>query len=56
MKWEWMKHKQIYFVEIDDKTIKFNGFPALDDFIKELPKGKKFLIYFVQAWTTNQKK
>lgn len=44
-----MKHKQVYFVEYNNETIKFNGFDALDQWIEKREKEEKWKVFSVQA-------
>jgi len=43
-------------MEIDKQTLKFQGFDALEDYIKTLTIGKKFKLFFVQAIASMSKK
>ena len=47
--WEYMKHKQIYFVEYEGQTIKFKGFDALNEWVKSRKEGDEWSVYFVGA-------
>lgn len=45
--WEYLKHKQIYFVEFEGQTLKFKGFDNLDNWIKKRSEGEEWVLYCV---------
>ena len=56
MNWEYIKHKQIYFVEYKGEILKFKGFDSLDNWIKLRNKGEKWILNIVSAVSTLTKK
>lgn len=56
MNWNYIKDFQIYFVEYNNQILKYNGFDALEDFVKSLQVGEKFVVYMTQCYSECEKK
>jgi len=54
--WDYMKGKQIYFVEADGKIVKFIGFDDLEKWVDKQKPGKEWTTYFVSTIMTSTKK
>lgn len=56
MRWENLKHKQIYFVEYNGEILKFKGFDNLEAWIKKRKEGETWILNIVSAYSKDTKK
>ena len=54
--WDYMKDKQVYFVEYNDTIIKFNGYDDLEKWVKNLKGNEDCVVNCVAAFWRMKKR